>query len=115
MNKAKKGRTFGRKRDARKAFLRSLMRALLLEEKITTTQARAKELRPLIEKLVTKGKKPSVETLRYLRRHVSPDIAKKVTGEISPRYESRPGGYTRIIKLASRRGDGAEMAVIEFV
>jgi len=115
MNKGKHGRTFGRKRDVRKAFLRSLISAVLLEEKITTTQARAKELRPLVEKLITKGKKPGVQTLRYLRRHLSPELAKKVTGEIAPRYETRHGGYTRIIKLAPRRGDGAEMAIIEFV
>lgn len=115
MNKGKRGRIFGRKRDERKALLRSLMRAIFLHEKIVTTEARAKELRPIVEKLVTKGKAPSVATLRHMRRYITPDIAKKVTNEISPRYKDRAGGYTRIIKLSPRRGDAASMALIEFV
>lgn len=115
MRKRKKGRKFGRKRDQRKAFLRSLMRELLLRGKITTTLARAKEIRPLVEKVITKGKKNDLATKRYLLRKFDNLTVDKILKEISPRYKERKGGYTRIIRLGPRKSDGAQMAIIELV
>lgn len=113
MYKRKKGRKFGRKRDIRRAFLRSLARSLLEHQKIFTTQARAKELRPFIEKLITRSRKDELATIRYLRKYFDEKIVWKMIKEIGPRYVNRQGGYTRVIKMPSRKGDGAKMAVIE--
>ncbi|OHA60736.1 MAG: 50S ribosomal protein L17 [Candidatus Vogelbacteria bacterium RIFOXYD1_FULL_51_18] len=109
-------RKFGRERNVRTAFLRSLMRNLINEGRITTTLARAKEVRPLVEKLVTRGKNSSLASRRLLvTRLGGVREAKKLAEEISPKYASRPGGYTRIIKLPAREGDASLMALIEFV
>ena len=111
-----KNRKFGRKTDERKAFIRSLARNLIAKEKIKTTEARAKELRPFIEKLVTKGR---ISTLASRRNIISTlgteEGVKKLCEDISPRYKERNGGYTRITKLPQRPGDASKMAVIEFV
>lgn len=95
--------------------MKSLARALVLKGKITTTEARAKELRPFIEKLITRGKKGDVASIRYLNRYFDTIAVSKLSKEIAPRYQERPGGYTRIFKLSPRRGDGANVAIIEFV
>lgn len=111
-----KNRKFGRKTDERRAFKRSLARALILREKIKTTEARAKELRPFIEKLVTKGLEGTLSSRRLIISHLgSVEGVKKLCDEISPRYKKRGGGYTRITKLSRRQGDASKMAVIEFV
>ncbi len=110
-------RKFGRKRNGRKALLKSLALSLVKTGKIKTTEAKAKELRPFIEKLVTKGKTASLSA----RRNVTARLAnrkpesKKLVDEVSKKYQDRKGGYTRIMKLPRRKSDGSKMAVIEFV
>ena len=116
MKHLKEGRKFHRKKGQRKALFKSLMSSLILKEKIETTEAKAKEVRPMIEKLVTKGKKQNLAALRHLLSRLPRKSAEKLYYEISPRYSSRRGGYTRIIKIAeSRKNDAAKMAVIEFI
>lgn len=108
-------RKLGRKRDQRKALLRSLATSLVRDEKIKTTEAKAKALRPFVEKLVTLGKKGTLGSRRELESRVGPRAAKKIVTEISPAHKERNGGYTRITKMVRRTTDGSPMAVIEFV
>lgn len=108
-------RKFGLKRGQRVALLRSLATALILKERITTTEAKAKELRPYVEKLVTKGKAQTVTSRRLIATKVGTDATKKVVDIISPKYKTRDGGYTRIMRLPRRVSDGSNMAIIEFV
>ncbi len=109
-------RKLGRTRDERRALLRSLAEALIAHGKITTTLPKAKEIRSYVEKLVTKAKKNDLAAKRLvISRLGTPARAEKLFSEIAPRYLERPGGYTRIIKLPRRLGDGSAMAVIEFV
>lgn len=115
MNKSKQGRKFGKKRDQRKALLRSLARALILHGKIVTTEAKAKEVRVYIEPMVEKAKYNSLQTTRLLARSFGENIVKKLISDIGPRYKDRHGGYTRIIKCSRRKIDSAKMAIIEFV
>jgi large subunit ribosomal protein L17 len=116
MKHRKKGKILDRKIAARKALLKSLATNLVLYEKIKTTTGKAKALRPLIEKLITKGKKNDLNARRELLRYLyKKNAIKKVLEELSPRYKDRKGGYTRIIKLGRRQGDCAEIAQIEFV
>lgn len=111
-----KGRKLGRSPAHRKALFRNQLSSLVREERIRTTLEKAKELRPLAEKVVTQGKRDTVHARRQVNRLISDrDLVKKLFDEIAPRYDQRPGGYTRIIKLGPRRGDGAEMAYLEFV
>lgn len=112
-----KNRKFGRKTDERRALLLSLTRSLVLNEKIRTTEARAKEIRPRIEKLITKGRLGTLASFRGLVSDLSGDeeVATKLVKTISPRYKERAGGYLRIIKAPRRAGDASPMAVIEFV
>jgi len=111
----KKGRKFGRVRNQRKALMKGLVEALVLNEKIKTTEAKAKELRPFVEKLITKSKTKDLTTRRYLDARLPFKSAKKLYDEIGPKYIDRAGGYTRIIKLPPRMGDGAKMAIIELI
>ncbi len=116
MNHHSKKRKFGRKMNQRDALVRSLARSLVLHNRITTTTAKAKELRPFVEKLVTKAKRGTLAD----RRHVITTIggeeeAKMLVEVIAPKYATRPGGYLRIVKLPDRMSDAAPMAVIEFV
>ncbi len=115
MPKIKNKRRFSRKRDQRRALLIALARALILNEKIKTTEAKAKELRPFVEKLITRGKEESVHGRRVLAARLQEDVAKKLVKEIAPRYRERAGGYTRILKLGPRLEDGAKMVIIELV
>lgn len=115
MRKLNRGRKLSRKTDQRKALLKSLIRAVFLHEKIQTTEAKAKEIRPLVEKLITKARKEDVATRRFLAKTLSNDLVKKLISEIAPKYKERKGGYTRIIKLGQRQTDGAKMAIIELV
>ena len=108
-------RKLGREKNQRKALLTSLAHSLALKGKIKTTEAKAKELRPFMEKLVTLGKKETLASRRLLIERVGQGAAKKIAVDLSPQYKSRTGGYTRITKLESRLSDGAKMAVIEFV
>ena len=115
MRHKKKGRKFGREKDQRKALLKSLASNLFLHEKIKTTEAKAKELRMVAEKMITKAKKGGIANQRLLSKELSVKIVKKLTDEIAPQCKERNGGYTRIIKLGQRQADGAEMVIIELV
>jgi large subunit ribosomal protein L17 len=109
-------RKFGRTKDQRNALMRSLASSLILKEKIATTEAKAKELRPMVEKLITKAKKPTLATRRLLTATLGGEKqTKKLIEIISPKYADRNGGYTRILKLPNRRSDGSKRAYIEFV
>lgn len=109
-------RTFGREKNQRNALIKSLMRSLVVHEGITTTEAKAKELRMFIEKLVTKAKTDSVATRRLLASRLG-DVraAKKLVEVIAPAHKARNGGYTRVVKLPIRKTDSARMAHIHFV
>ncbi|MDQ3089911.1 MAG: 50S ribosomal protein L17 [bacterium] len=108
-------RKFGRESNQRKALMRSLAYSLVIKGKIKTTEAKAKELRPFVEKLVTMGKKDTLASRRTLDSRVGPEAAKKIATSLSKTYMDRAGGYTRITKLVRRPSDGSKMAVIEFV
>lgn len=106
----------GRNKAARTRMLRNLVTSLFLEEKVVTSQARAKAARSLAEKIITKGKNDTVHSRRLVAGMVYGSIAvKKVFNELGPRYADRPGGYTRIIKLGPRHGDAAEAVILELV
>ena len=115
MKKLKKGRKFSRKRDQRKALLKSLINSLFIKEKIKTTEAKAKEISRFTEKSITKAKKGNLASRRNLAKFFSKKIVKKLIEDIGPKYKERKGGYTRIIKLGPRKSDGAKMAIIELV
>jgi large subunit ribosomal protein L17 len=109
-------RKLGRTTSHRMALFRNQLASLIENERIVTTLPKAKELRPLIEKLVTLGKQDSVHARRNAARMVADDtLISKLFDTLGPRFTERPGGYTRIIKLGPRRGDAAEMAILEFV
>jgi len=111
-----KNKKFGRDKNQRKALLRSLAASLIRDTKITTTEAKAKALRPYVEKLVTQAKKANLSDRRLLISKINSEVAsKKLVEALSVKYSDRNGGYTRIIKLQPRLSDGAKMAVIEFV
>lgn len=119
MRHHKNFRSLGRPRNQRKALLRSLAYSLIKHGRITTTQAKAKELRPFVEKLVTKARSEKINTVAR-KRHLLALLGNERTADIlekdiAPRYKDRDGGYTRILKLPRRPGDAAEMAIIEFV
>jgi len=110
-------RTFGRSKNQRAALLKGLVASLVSKERIQTTEAKAKELRPKIEKMVTRAKTPTLANRRVLLAGLYNDevVVKKLMETIAPRYAERAGGYTRITKLIPRKGDASPMAVIEFV
>lgn len=122
-------RKLGRDSAHRKALLRTLATDLIIYERIETTEARAKELRPVVEKMITLGKRGDLHARRqaaaFIRHEVvNPDeknkkdreyALQKLFNDIAKRYEDRQGGYTRILKLGPRRGDGAPMVIIELV
>lgn len=111
-----KNKILDRKKAPRELMFRSLVTELLLHGKIKTTLAKAKAIKPITEKIITRGKKDNLANLRIILKYILQEkVAHSVVKEISPRYMERPGGYTRIIKLGSRQGDGAEMAQIELV
>jgi len=116
MRHRKKGKILDRKKESRKALLRGLATSLILYEKIKTTEAKAKAVKPIVEKLITKGKKADLTARRELHKYLYVNNAvKKVLEDLSPRYKERKGGYTRIIKLGTRVGDVAKIVQIEFV
>lgn len=113
----KKARVFGRPVNQRRALMRSLACSLIEQEKISTTEAKAKELRPYVERLVTYGKKNTLASRRLAISKLHDEKAvKKLFATIAPRYEGRPGGYTRIVKRAKRGlNDARPLAYIAFV
>ena len=109
-------RKLGRTTDHRMAMLRNLVTSLLENGKISTTVTRAKEVRCLAEKMVTLGKKNTLHTRRQALSFITKeDVVTKLFNEIAPKYAERNGGYTRILKTAPRKGDGAEMAILMLV
>ncbi len=109
-------RKLGRASDHRKAMLRGMVTYLLENGRIETTVTRAKEVRSMAEKMITLGKSDSLHTKRQVFAYVTKEtVAKKVVDVIGPQYEDRNGGYTRIVRIGPRRGDAAEMAIIELV
>lgn len=116
MRHRKKGRELSRTRSHRQATLRNMATSLFLHERIRTTEAKAKELRPFAERLITLSRRGDLASRRRAGRDVADQVAlAKLFDEIGPRYGDRDGGYTRILKLGARSGDGAELAVIELV
>ena len=110
------GRKFDRPSDERRALLRGLVADFMRHERMRTTEAKAKEVRPIAEKMITLGKDGTVHARRQaLAYMIDKDVVKKLFDEIAPRFTTRPGGYTRIIKLGPRNGDGAPMAQLELV
>ncbi|PTE36880.1 50S ribosomal protein L17 [Staphylococcus gallinarum] len=119
-------RKLGRTSDQRKAMLRDLATSLIVSERVETTEARAKELRSVVEKLVTLGKRGDLASRRQAAKtlrnveilnedETTQTALQKLFGEIAERYNERQGGYTRILKVGPRRGDGAESVIIELV
>ncbi len=110
------GRKLSRYKDQRRALLRGLTSELIQHERISTTLAKAKETRIVAEKLITHGKKGTLHHRRLALSQIpNKGVVTKVFDDLAERYAQRPGGYTRIIKLRPRQGDGAKMAVIELV
>jgi large subunit ribosomal protein L17 len=110
------GRKLGRSSAHRRALFRNLVTELLNYERITSTEAKAKEIRSLAEKMITLGKKGGLNARRQALAFIlDENITAKVFNELAPRYAERPGGYTRLIKLGPRLGDGAPMVRIELV
>lgn len=117
-----KGRKFSRVSKQRTALVKTLLGSLIMKEKITTTEARAKEIKPIAENLVTKAKKMAngdaakkVAIARDIRKWLPLMAAKKLSGDFIKKFENRSSGFCRIIKTGQRKSDGAKMAVIEFV
>ncbi len=109
-------RKLGRASDHRKAMLRAMVTFLLENGKIETTVTRAKEVRAMTEKMITLGKTNNLHSKRQALAYITKEeVVKKLFDEISPKYAESKGGYTRIIKIGPRRGDAAEMAIIELV
>ncbi|SHN36700.1 50S ribosomal protein L17 [Gracilibacillus kekensis] len=115
-------RKLGRTSDQRKALLRGLATDLIVHERLETTEAKAKDLRSVVDKMITLGKRGDIHARRqaaaflYNAEANENEVAvQKLFSDIAGRYEDRQGGYTRVLKLGPRRGDGAEMAVIELV
>jgi large subunit ribosomal protein L17 len=116
MRHLKKGRKLGTDSSHTTAMLRSLAIAVFTHERIKTTEARAKEVRTLVEKIVTWGKKGDVHSRRLAMAELGDkELVHKIFAEIAPRYEERQGGYTRILKLGPRKGDAAPMVILELV
>ncbi len=116
MRHNKSGRRLGRKPDHRQHMMKNMVTSFFENEKITTTVTRAKELRKLVDKMITLGKRGDLHARRQALRVIRDQkVVAKLFEMIAPRYAQRPGGYTRIIKLENRQGDNAPMAIIELV
>src|SRR4051812_46575016 len=117
MRHSHKGRSFNRPKNQRTALVRSLARSLIIHEGISTTEAKAKELRPFIEKLISHGRADTVANRRLVASSLGNDAAvvKKIFADIAPRYANRPGGYTRIVKRAPNAVNARDNAYIAFV
>jgi large subunit ribosomal protein L17 len=116
MRHLKKGRHLHRSSSHRKALLQNLTVSVLTNERVQTTEAKAKEARRLIDRVITWGKRGDLHARRLAARQVrSRTVVKKVFDELAPRYRERPGGYTRIMKVGHRHGDNAPMVILELV
>ncbi len=115
MKHLNKTRKFHREAGQRKALLKALITALITNGKIKTTEAKAKEMRPRIEKMISKAKTKDMNAMRLIRQTLAESVTKKLFDEVAIKYKERNGGYTRIVKLGQRRSDGSKIAQIEFV
>jgi large subunit ribosomal protein L17 len=110
------GRKLGRTKNERTALFRGLANQLILNERITTTEAKAKAVRPMVEKLITKAKTNSIHTRRLLLKELtSENTVAKMLEVVGPKFKDRPGGYTRLVKMGPRTGDRAPMVALMFV
>jgi large subunit ribosomal protein L17 len=110
------GRKLGRESSHRRALYRNMVTDLLKHEKLVTTEPKAKEIRGIAEKMITLGKKSGLHSYRQAMSYITDKkVAEKLFADLAPRYKERPGGYTRIIKLQPRLGDGALMVKLELV
>ena len=116
MPRPKRGPRLGGSASHQKAILSNLAQELFWDERVTTTVAKAKMLRPYAEKMITKARRGSLHDRRMILKDIGDtEVVTRLFDEVAPRYTERPGGYTRILRLGPRRGDGAEMAIIELV
>jgi large subunit ribosomal protein L17 len=116
MRHRKAGRQLRRTSEQKLALMRNLATSLIEHGAIETTEAKAKELRPFVERLITKARSGTLHDRRLAMRHIQKrEAADKLFQQLGPRFASRPGGYTRILKTRHRKGDGAELARIELV
>ncbi len=120
MQHRNKTKEFGRERNQRRALWRIMLGNLIMNEKIRTTEAKAKELKGKMDKIISRAKKSHDKTkkiavIRELEKFIPKMAVKKITGEFLKKFKERNSGYTRVIKLAPRQSDGARMAIIEFV
>jgi large subunit ribosomal protein L17 len=110
------GRKLGRKADHKTALMKNLVTSLIVHERIETTEAKAKELKKLADKMITLGKRGDMAALRLAQRNIrSKEALGKLFKELAPRFNGRDGGYTRVLKYRNRKGDGAPTAIIEWV
>ncbi len=116
MRHRRKGVKLNRTESHRKALMKNMVSQLFVHERVTTTVAKAKALRPFAERLITVAKDDTIHSRRKVARYISDkDVIRKLFTELSPRFKTRPGGYTRIMKLSNRPGDNADMSIIELV
>lgn len=116
MRHRNKGRQLSRTSTHKQALMRNMATSLFRHERIETTTAKAKELRPFAERLITLARRGDIHARRIAGRKIQDrDVLGKLFDDIAPRYTERPGGYTRILKLGTRKGDAAEMSLIELV
>jgi len=115
MKKIQKGRRLHRERDQRKALLKTLATSLILKEKIMTTEAKAKELSPFVQRKITRAKVGDMSARRYLATLFTAKAVKKLMEDLGVRYKDRKGGYVRIIKAGQRKSDSSRMAYIQLV
>lgn len=116
MPRPKRGPRLGGSAAHQKAILSNLAQELFWDERVTTTIAKAKMLRPYAEKMITKARTGSLHARRLILKDIEDtEVVTRLFDEVAPRYAERPGGYTRIVRLGPRRGDGAEMALVELV
>lgn len=116
MRHANRNKKFGRERNQRKALVRSLAQSFLKEGRIKTTEAKAKALRPFVERIITHARTGTAASRRLVKTRLGNDMnLSKLYKDIAPRHASRNGGYTRVVKVGRRLSDGAKMAIIELV
>jgi large subunit ribosomal protein L17 len=115
MRKLNKGRKLSMKKGPRKQLFKSLANSFFLHERIKTTEAKAKELKPVVEKMITRAKVSTISNRRLLAQDLTPKMTKKLFDEVAPKYIDRKGGYTRIIKLGPRISDGAKIVIFELI
>jgi large subunit ribosomal protein L17 len=116
MPRPKRGPRLGGSASHQKAILSNLAQELFWDEKVTTTVAKAKMLRPYAEKMITKARTGSLHARRLILKDIGDtEVVTRLFDEVAPRYAERPGGYTRLVRIGPRRGDGAEMVIVELV